>query len=482
MAAVKSPSGTFQAQNFRSKVDVFTTELEKNRARARHLGLEEDLTSDDPVQLREAVEQLRLQHEELEVAEEELRAQLEELGKSSLRLEAERERYRALFDFAHDALFVTDLHGAIREANIAAGELTNFDSHYLKGKPLAAFIERDLKFDFRTALSRAADGETVELEARIEGRRGRQVRVTLRGARAYDPKRLLWSARPLEALVRSASAEHSEPPPSGDAYDEPEASRRERELEGQLEEKVHLLDRAKETQRELEEANQVKDRSLAIISHELRAPMQAILGWTHMLRTQSLEPSLHERGLTIIERNCRTQAELIENLFDLSRMVAKKLHVDREALDLGSVVALVTDTMLGAARQQKVELVSEIEEDIWILGDQARLQQIITNLIVNALRHSSEGTQIKVTLRANVDVAEIVVADQGEGIEPAMLERIFDCFEQGVSGYKKGLGLGLFLVRGLVHMHEGWVRAESAGRGKGARFIVAIPLCEPFPA
>lgn len=470
MTASPRKSGTYQ-RNFRRQLEVFNQAVEEGSARAKKLIAGDIEDGGESRQVEELTEELRIHQEELSVAQEELRAQIEELGQGRVRLLGERERYRQLFEGMPVAVFLTDLQGVVCEANAASGALLRTDPSYLRGKPLAAFVGLDGRFDFRNAVTRAGVGETVDIEVTMRGRRGHSPVAQLRGTLGADATRLLFVAQPAASESESEAKASLLSPPS----DLRKALARAAELERALLEKEGLLVQAQTRHSKLAAENRAKDRSLAIVSHELRAPIQAVLGWTHLLRSSDLTVEVRERGLRVIERNCRAQASLIESLFDLSRVAAGKLSIHRQAIDLERLVAFSVETHLQAAKSAGLTIECDLERDILIIGDHDRMQQVLTNLLTNAFRHSHPGGTVRVTLRDTGVHAELVVADEGEGIEPVRLDQVFECFEQGSTESGGGLGLGLYLVRGIVSMHHGKIRAESEGPGKGARFVIELP-------
>lgn len=231
---------------------------------------------------------------------------------------------------------------------------------------------------------------------------------------------------------------------------------------------------------EAESANRGKDEFLAILSHELRTPLTAMLGWVRMLRTGRLEPAQHARALETIERNTRLQSQLINDLLDVSRIVAGKLQLDSQAVDL---LAVVDDTVESLRRDAEARgLVLETSLDpatAPVLGDATRLQQVAGNLLSNAMKFTSAGGRITVDLRPHGAGARLTVSDTGIGIEPDVLPHIFDRFRQADTTSRRGhggLGLGLAIVRHLVELHGGTVKAESAGRDAGSTFTVRLPI------
>ena len=228
------------------------------------------------------------------------------------------------------------------------------------------------------------------------------------------------------------------------------------------------------------EANRIKDEFLATLSHELRTPLNAIVGWTAMLREGSLEPERVAHALATIERNARAQAQLVEDLLDLSRVISGKLRLELAPLDLAGVVDAAADVVRPAAQARKMELdVVAEQRPIVIVGDADRLQQAVWNLLSNAIKFTPEGGRIEVRVRARASNAGVTVRDTGRGIDPAFLPHVFDRFRQQDSSSTRahgGLGLGLALVQSIVQAHGGTVHAASGGPDKGSTFRFELPL------
>jgi PAS domain S-box-containing protein len=229
-----------------------------------------------------------------------------------------------------------------------------------------------------------------------------------------------------------------------------------------------------------EEATRLKDEFLANLSHELRTPMNAIIGWTHLLRTGRLEDSQRQRALESIDRGARSQAKLIEDLLDVSRIVSGKLNLTLRPVDLAAVIDAAVESQRPAAQTKalKVER-SATPPDFTVLGDAGRLQQVFLNILSNAVKFTPTSGRIDITLASRGGDAEVAIADTGEGISAEFLPYVFDRFRQadGTSTRSHmGLGLGLAIVRHVVELHGGTVRVASLGEGKGATFTVTIPL------
>jgi signal transduction histidine kinase/CheY-like chemotaxis protein len=245
-------------------------------------------------------------------------------------------------------------------------------------------------------------------------------------------------------------------------------------------ERIQLLAREREARAAAETSSRLKDEFLASVSHELRTPLTAILGWAEMLRSGTLDSAVAQRALLNIERNAKTQAHLVNDLLDASRIVAGKLELNLQPVELISVVESAVDTVRPAVEAKKIRLKMVLEP--WVSpfsGDPDRLKQVVWNLLSNAIKFTPLEGRIEVRLERVEDKALITVSDTGQGISPEFLPYVFDRFRQADGSTKRahgGLGLGLAIVKHLVALHGGAVHAFSNGAGKGADFMVTLPL------
>jgi signal transduction histidine kinase len=230
---------------------------------------------------------------------------------------------------------------------------------------------------------------------------------------------------------------------------------------------------------ELEVANRTKDEFLATVSHELRTPLNAILGWVRMVRDDTLPDDKKTRALEIIERNAKAQAQLIEDLLDVSRITSGKLRLDVGTIDLPNVVENAIEAVRPAANAKGVGLRSIMDAQAGrVLGDPNRLQQVIWNLLTNAVKFTPRGGDVRVEVRKDESAVEVAVSDTGQGIATEFLPYVFERFRQADATTTRkhgGLGLGLAIVRHLVELHGGTVKVESDGPGTGTTFTVRIP-------
>jgi signal transduction histidine kinase/ActR/RegA family two-component response regulator len=241
-----------------------------------------------------------------------------------------------------------------------------------------------------------------------------------------------------------------------------------------------LLEREKAARRTAEALNRTKDEFIATVSHELRTPLNAIYGWVSMLRTGTLDASREAHALDVIERNTRAQARLVEDLLDMSRIIQGNVRLGMEPLDLATVLESAIESLRPTAEARKIAISCEAPRGFAVVsGDQGRLQQVVWNILSNALKFTPPGGRIDACVTAEGPDAVVSVTDSGEGIAPEFLPHVFDRFRQenaAVTRTHSGLGLGLSLVRHLIELHGGTISAASDGKGQGATFTVRLPL------
>jgi signal transduction histidine kinase len=237
--------------------------------------------------------------------------------------------------------------------------------------------------------------------------------------------------------------------------------------------------------REAQSASRAKDEFLATVSHELRTPINAVLGWAAMLRAQQVDPARAAYACEAIERSARAQAQLLEQLLDVSRIVSGKLELRLAPVHIEVILGAALDAVRPAAEEKRVRIATQIDEGLpLILGDPERLQQVVINLLSNAVKFSTDDGVVEVGLCHDESVARIVVTDHGVGIRGEFLPYVFDRLRQGSNAGNRGLGLGLWIVRDIVERHGGAVEAASDGEGRGSTFTVTLPLraqAEPVP-
>ena len=246
------------------------------------------------------------------------------------------------------------------------------------------------------------------------------------------------------------------------------------------------LVREQAAREEAEKTNRLKDEFLAVLSHELRTPLNAIVGWAHLLRSSpTLAPTQIGRGLEAIERNANIQTQIVSDVLDVSRMTSGKIRLSPRRMDPGEIVSAAIDTVRPAADAKRQDLKCHLPKaPEYVYGDPDRLQQVIWNLLQNAVKFTPAGGRIEATLARRDSHVELVISDTGIGIEPGFLPYVFDTFRQADSSSSRrhgGLGLGLAIVKRLVELHGGQVEAHSEGQGRGTAITVRLPLMPLLP-
>ncbi len=243
---------------------------------------------------------------------------------------------------------------------------------------------------------------------------------------------------------------------------------------------VRSIAREKEARREAEAANRLKDEFLTLLSHELRTPLTSVFGWVQLLQDRSPDPATTRKALEVIDRNVRVQVQLIDDLLNISRIITGKLQIQRETVDPLHIVHAAIETVRPSADAKQITIRVESDVDIPAVSvDPGRLQQIVWNILSNAVKFTPSSGMIVLTVKRVENDLRIAVSDSGEGISPDFLPHVFDRFSQADTSKTRrygGLGLGLALVRQLVELHGGRVKAESAGLGQGSTFTISLPL------
>jgi CheY-like chemotaxis protein/nitrogen-specific signal transduction histidine kinase len=257
-----------------------------------------------------------------------------------------------------------------------------------------------------------------------------------------------------------------------------------RESEGKFRElaieRERLLESERAARSEAERLGHLKDEFLATLSHELRTPLNAIQGWSDLLRRSNLSEQDRERGLETIDRNARVQAQIINDLLDMSRIVSGKTHLEVQPVNLHEVIHNAIEAVRPSANAKRIRIHTMLDASIGLTrGDPGRLQQVLWNLLTNAVKFTPAGGRVHVVLERVNSHVEILVEDTGIGIKPDFLPFVFDRFRQADPSTTRrygGLGLGLSIVKNLVELHGGSVRVKSPGENQGSTFIVALPV------
>jgi PAS domain S-box-containing protein len=361
----------------------------------------------------------------------------------------------AIVESSDDAIISKSLEGRILSWNKGAERIFGYSAEEVIGKPIQILIPPARIDEEPRILEKLKRGESLD--------HFETVRLTKDG-RALDISVTVSPIRDRSGKVIAASKI---------ARDISDRKRIESERE-------QLLARERAARAEAETANRTKDEFLATVSHELRTPLNAIIGWSHMLRGGKLDEANVGRALETIQRNAKAQAQLIEDILDVSRVVTGKLRLRRGSVNLASVINAAVDSVQLAADSKRIQLVVTLDTSArHISGDSSRLQQVVWNLLSNAIKFTPSEGRIEVRLKRIAPDVQIEVRDTGEGIRSDFLPFVFDRFAQGDASTTRsqgGLGLGLAIVRHLVELHGGTVHADSPGEGCGATFIIRLPL------
>ncbi len=363
-------------------------------------------------------------------------------------------RLAAIVESSNDAIVGKTLDGVITSWNPAAERLFGWSAAEAIGQHITLIIPPDRRAEEDTVLATVRRGERIEHYDTVRVRKdGRLVDVSLTVSAIRDARgRIIGASKIARDITERRRIE---------------------------EERGRLLRHEQEARAAAEALNRAKDAFVATISHELRTPLNAIFGWARLLQSGHVDPAATQRALAAIVNNASAQAGLIEDLIDLSRIATGQLRLELQPTDLRAVVEAALETVRPAAANKRLAVVPTLADPGPVRGAPERPQQVVWNLLMNAVKFTPSGGQIEIALRRVDGDAELVVTDSGQGIAPDMLQHVFDQFWQEDGSTTRahgGLGLGLALVKRLVELHGGEVRAESAGKGKGATFTVRLPL------
>ena len=359
----------------------------------------------------------------------------------------------AIVESSDDAIISKNLDGIIQSVNGAAERLFGYPATELVGRNVRILIPREREAEEDLILARIRRGERIDhFETERIAKDGRRLAISLTVSPVLDDSGVIIG---VSKIARDIS--------------ERQAAAAERE---------RLLEAERVARAEAERASRVKDDFVAMVSHELRTPLNAILSWTQLMMRSRNDPAILDRGLSVVSRNTRLQAQLISDLMDVSRIVAGKLQLDVQSVDIESIIRDAVETLRQEAETKGIVVQTSLEATGPVSGDPARIQQVVWNLLANAIKFTPQRGHVAVTLRGTESQVEIAVSDDGTGIRPDSLPHVFDRFHQADRSITRrygGLGLGLAIVKHLVELHGGSVRAESAGEGLGATFTIAFP-------
>jgi PAS domain S-box-containing protein len=378
-------------------------------------------------------------------------------------------RLAAIVDNSDDAIVGKDLNGIITSWNKGAERIFGYSAAEMIGTSIMRLIPTEHQHEEEKILACIRRGERYDhFETTRLTKDGRHIYVSLTISPIKDANgNVIGASKIARDITEKRWAE--------------EALREaQRATEVANTERARLLESERAARSEVERASRMKDEFLATLSHELRTPLNAVLGWANTLRAGRPSPEELAEGLETIERNARVQAQLIDDLLDMSRIISGKVRLDVQRIDLPAIVAASIDTVRASALAKGVLLQMVVDPlNAPVAGDPNRLQQIFWNLLNNAIKFTPKGGRVQVLLKRVNSQVEVSVVDTGEGISDEFLPYIFDRFKQvdaSTTRRYRGLGLGLSLVKQLVELHGGTVRAKSDGLKKGATFVVCLPL------
>ena len=361
----------------------------------------------------------------------------------------------AIIESADDAIISKTLDGIITSWNNGAERIFGYTADEVIGKPITILIPEGHLDEEPAILARLRAGERIEHYETVRMRKdGQLVDISLTVSPIKGPDGIIVGA---SKIARDITEQ--------------------RNMRAQAEKAAAEVERL---YRQAEESSRLKEEFLATISHELRTPLSAILGWARMLRLGQLTPENTAKALDTIERNARAQAQLVDDLLDVSRIITGKLRMDVRPADPSAFIDAAVEAVQPAADAKGVRVQKVVDTGLLsIPGDPVRLQQVVWNLLSNAIKFTPRDGRVQIrSARVNSHL-EIVVSDTGQGISKDFLPHVFDRFRQAdqkTSRHHGGMGLGLAIVRHLVELHGGTVRAQSEGEGQGATFTVMLPI------
>lgn len=380
-------------------------------------------------------------------------------------LRQSEERFRLLVEGVSDyAIFMLDVNGKVATWNVGAQRIKGYDAHDIIGQHFSVFYPAD---------ARASGWPDHELQVAAE-----KGSFTEDGWRLRKDGTKLWANVTITALRDETGRLVGFAKLTRDLTQ----TKRVEAIELASQQREEILEAERSARMAAQHATRVKDEFLATLSHELRTPLSAILGWTQILLKKGPEipPSEHQRAIQVIDRNARAQVQLIDDLLDLSRIMAGKIRLDLQQISLSSVVETAIDSAKPTAEAKGIHLQSLLDPtQTTVNADAARLQQVVWNLLTNAIKFTPRGGKVQVLLQRVNSHIELSVSDTGVGIPASFLPHVFDRFSQNDSSTTRsfgGLGLGLSISKQLVELHGGNIRAASLGEGQGATFFVELPL------
>jgi PAS domain S-box-containing protein len=452
------------ADEFAARVERFSAALAERRRIVQ--GFEGAAPADTDV-LATVLRELREHHDALVAADEELRTQVDELRGAVARAEEERRRQQEMFQSVDVGLVVLTNKGVVEEANQVALEWLGVELRILRGTPLSTRILGPFHRRLLDALGDVRQGERVTAAMAIVRRDGTQIPIVATFSSLEDGERILVSAHRLS------------PATAGGALGPTEAELRVAELERALRDKDDVLARERTERERLARHGRAMERYVAALSHDLRGPIHAVLGWADLLARETLPKAAKDRAARTIARQAHLQLGLLDELLDLSRLASDRLPLHLRRVDIAALVAEVGQRFLTQGDAAGVALGFDVAlaEPALVFADVRWLDQVVSNLLRNALAATPPGGHVRTAVSAEADDVVLRVTDDGRGVDPARLPFLFD-LPSPAEGADESLGapnVGLYMTKRLVEVHSGTLEVASEGLGCGTTFTVRLP-------
>jgi PAS domain S-box-containing protein len=383
-----------------------------------------------------------------------LRSAKQRAEMAMVKLKASEARYRRLIDTATEGICTLDAEGRINYVNQRTTQMLGYSVGEMLGRSIFDFMDSASRLEVQQQLERRQQGTAQQRDLRL----------------CCQDGSALWTIVSTNPILNETGEFLGTLAMIADVTDRKRVE----------EERAELLVREQTARESAEVANRIKDEFLSILSHELRTPLASMLLWVELLRSGNLNPATTTSALETIERNTKSQIQLIDALLDISRIIAGKLYLSVEPVELIPLIEATIDLIRPSAALKGIQIQTVLDSSVaLVFGDPVRLQQILWNLLSNAVKFTSTGGRVEVRLTCTDSYAKIVVRDTGIGISAEFLPYVFDRFRQAdnkTTRPEHGLGLGLAIVRHLVELHGGTINAYSRGEGQGATFTVTLPL------
>jgi PAS domain S-box-containing protein len=398
-------------------------------------------------------------------------------------LERARAHLAAIVESSEDGIVSKSLEGIVTSWNRGAERLFGYTSQEMVGQPINRIIPPELQYEEIEILAKLRRGERIErYEAIRIHKDGHRLNISLTISPVRDTSgKIVGAAKIAHDITASRRVEKA-------LQQELEARKRveealrlsEVQLRQVITEREQLLESERYARSEAERLGYLKDEFLATLSHELRTPLNAIQGWATLLRQREVTPQDHTRGLEAIDRNVRAQAQIVSDLLDMSRIISGKIHLEVQPMSLHELIHNAIEAVRASADAKNLRIRTLLDSSVgFVRGDPSRLQQVLWNLLTNAVKFTPPGGRIQVNLERVNSHVEILVEDTGVGIAAEFLPFVFERFRQADAATTRrhgGLGLGLSIVKTLVELHGGSVRVKSAGQNQGSTFSIALPV------